>query len=579
MSTLQETRKGLLERLKQLRLERENEVKNISGGVASGLEGSGQKSPELQRIDDELSQVKGQLDNVDAQINQIFQNKETPSQPVNNSQSTSLNASRLGTGTDIGANMLGHANNGVISSSYGTPRTHNDGTKYNHTGTDYPAKKGTPILVPDAGTRLTVADVVKGHAGYGNYVDLEGNLNGHKIWFRIGHMDNGSIRVQKGQEVLAGDVIGGVGNTGNIRGKNGGYHMHLEAKIDGQRVDPVKLRAQQNSNSTQPGGKILFKHPNGQTVNEAEFSALQSTRNQPADQVRAALMQEGFAAYGDTASANTPTPNVTSSDVSVANSEVSSVSPDVSSKIRKPAMTSPDITNRTVQTNPKLDMRPSYQKIGMSPALTAPVNIASSRPKIKQTQDNIAWRTKDGRVMATTDGRLMTQELYEGMCRKADAGVYSKKGINSRADFDAYLTKLGGVKTNPAEIRAVDRLNGNRTTQPDTTDPNTAQLPPDPKTSPEKFSAPIFTDNINHTTDADTQELLSKLNGLTQDESDFAEYYNRKLNRLMGNPDFHSNMMERVRRERLNHPSWGWPDYLPPRDAFEPYNPYDFPRL
>ena len=466
--------------------------------------------------------------------------------------------------------MLGHANNGVISSSYGTPRTRKDGTKYNHTGTDYPAKNGTPILVPDAGTTLTVKDVVKGHAGYGNYVDLEGNLNGHIVWLRIGHMANNSIKVQKGQQVLAGDVIGGVGNTGNVRGKNGGYHMHLETKIDGKYVDPVKfqelitpyigreitgqqaqkLREQQNKNTTQPGGKILYKHTDGRTVNEAEFNALQSTRNQPAEQVREALIQEGFEAIGDNTNANTPSPNVNNS-------------------------TAPKVTSSDVPVSGDRGLLPPSTNINTSSNITA---LPTSSDRLA-TQDTIVWRDKNGQAVLNADGQEMTQEVYEIMARKAENGDYREQGINSRVDLDAYITRLGGVKSNPAERKAVDRLNGIRISQSDSLDPNTAQLPPDPKTSPERFPAPNFTDNINQTTDADTQELLNELNGVTQAESDFAEYYNRKLNRLMGNPDYYTNMMEKVRRERLRNSPLEWPNYLPPRDAFEPWNPYDFQRL
>ena len=37
-----------------------------------------------------------------------------------------------------------------------------------------------------------------------------------------------------------GDVIGYVGNTGDVRGANGGYHLHLELRINGTRTDPLQ---------------------------------------------------------------------------------------------------------------------------------------------------------------------------------------------------------------------------------------------------------------------------------------------------------------------------------------------------
>ena len=47
------------------------------------------------------------------------------------------------------------------------------------------------------------------------------------------------IAVNQGQSVQKGDVIGYVGNTGNVYGANGGYHLHLELRVNGSRVDPL----------------------------------------------------------------------------------------------------------------------------------------------------------------------------------------------------------------------------------------------------------------------------------------------------------------------------------------------------
>lgn len=47
------------------------------------------------------------------------------------------------------------------------------------------------------------------------------------------------IAVTQGQSVQKGDVIGYVGNTGDVYGVNGGYHLHLELRVNGNRVDPL----------------------------------------------------------------------------------------------------------------------------------------------------------------------------------------------------------------------------------------------------------------------------------------------------------------------------------------------------
>lgn len=67
-------------------------------------------------------------------------------------------------------------------------------------------------------------------------------------------MKDGSINVKQGDRISFGQFIGQVGNTGNSRGKNGGYHLHVETAIDGRLVDPQKfnehLAALQGNSST-----------------------------------------------------------------------------------------------------------------------------------------------------------------------------------------------------------------------------------------------------------------------------------------------------------------------------------------
>ena len=40
---------------------------------------------------------------------------------------------------------------------------------------------------------------------------------------------------------LPGQLMGYAGNTGDVRGKNGGYHLHLELRIDGVRIDALRM--------------------------------------------------------------------------------------------------------------------------------------------------------------------------------------------------------------------------------------------------------------------------------------------------------------------------------------------------
>lgn len=185
-------------------------------------------TPDTSEYDNQIQQNKNIIKDREDKITALF----TPTTPAPTQPTpTKTGNPEFYPDADIGFGMLGTSKYG-ISSHWNTPRKRADGTTYNHGGTDYPAPKGTHITMEYVGTPMTVKNVVTGHPKAGNYVELEGNLSGHKIEMRILHMDNGSIKVQKGQTVNYGDLIGGVGNTGNSHGKNGGYHMHLETKID-----------------------------------------------------------------------------------------------------------------------------------------------------------------------------------------------------------------------------------------------------------------------------------------------------------------------------------------------------------
>jgi len=69
-----------------------------------------------------------------------------------------------------------------------------------------------------------------GKRGYGNVVVLD---HGEGITTLYGHLS--TIRVQSGETVPAGAVIGAVGRSGNATT----HHLHFELRVDGEAVDPV----------------------------------------------------------------------------------------------------------------------------------------------------------------------------------------------------------------------------------------------------------------------------------------------------------------------------------------------------
>ena len=114
------------------------------------------------------------------------------------------------------------------SSGYGAKRSTGS-----HQGIDYPVPKGTPIGTPAPG----VVEVAKSDPINGNYVVVR-HPNGQSTSYS--HLDG--IGVEPGQSVNAGDVLGTSGNTGRVRGKNGGYHLHLGARDEkNNRIDPRRI--------------------------------------------------------------------------------------------------------------------------------------------------------------------------------------------------------------------------------------------------------------------------------------------------------------------------------------------------
>ena len=127
-----------------------------------------------------------------------------------------------------------------VSSPYGT-RFHPILKTYRmHSGIDYAAPTGTPIMAPADGV-VSFAGV-KG--GYGNAIMLNHRKGMETLY---GHMSAFVSGVSAGKSVKAGDVIGFVGSTG----RSTGPHLHYEVRINGQIVDPstVALPARTLSNT------------------------------------------------------------------------------------------------------------------------------------------------------------------------------------------------------------------------------------------------------------------------------------------------------------------------------------------
>lgn len=112
-----------------------------------------------------------------------------------------------------------------------------------HTGIDWAAPRGTPILAAGSG----VVEDVERRSGYGNYVRIR-HANGYKTAY--GHIDHFAEGLRPGVHVEQGQVIAYVGSTGVSTGP----HLHFEVLANGRHVDPMTIHVPRGRQLT---GKLL----------------------------------------------------------------------------------------------------------------------------------------------------------------------------------------------------------------------------------------------------------------------------------------------------------------------------------
>ena len=129
-------------------------------------------------------------------------------------------------------------NGARLSSPFGMRKHPILGFNKKHTGTDFAAKEGTPIMASGSGT-ITRA---KWCGGGGNCIKIKHNSTYSTIY---AHMKNFAKGLRVGKKVKQGQIIGYVGSTGMSTGP----HLHYEVIVNGKKVNSQKLKL--------PSGKIL----------------------------------------------------------------------------------------------------------------------------------------------------------------------------------------------------------------------------------------------------------------------------------------------------------------------------------
>jgi len=129
-------------------------------------------------------------------------------------------------------------NGARLSSPFGMRKHPIQGFNKMHTGTDFAAPMGTPIMASGSGT-ITRA---KWCGGGGNCIKIKHNSTYETVY---AHMKSFAKGMKVGKKVRQGQIIGYVGSTGMSTGP----HLHYEVIVNGKKVNSQKLKL--------PSGKVL----------------------------------------------------------------------------------------------------------------------------------------------------------------------------------------------------------------------------------------------------------------------------------------------------------------------------------
>ncbi len=123
---------------------------------------------------------------------------------------------------------------GPVGSGFGFRSDPFTGRPALHTGLDFPADTGTPIMAAAGGVVLSASS----HPQYGQLVELD---HGNGVVTRYAHTSK--MLVKQGDLIRRGQTIAEVGNTG----RSTGPHLHFEVLVEGVQQNPAKFLASKDS--------------------------------------------------------------------------------------------------------------------------------------------------------------------------------------------------------------------------------------------------------------------------------------------------------------------------------------------
>ena len=132
-------------------------------------------------------------------------------------------------------------NGARLSSGYGMRKHPILGYNKLHQGTDFAARRGTPIMASGSGT----VERASWFGAYGKYVRIRHNST-YKTAYA--HLSKFGRNIKAGKKVRQGQIIGYVGSTG----RSTGPHLHYEVLVNDKRINSQRLKL--------PSGKKLSKN-------------------------------------------------------------------------------------------------------------------------------------------------------------------------------------------------------------------------------------------------------------------------------------------------------------------------------
>jgi murein DD-endopeptidase MepM/ murein hydrolase activator NlpD len=144
---------------------------------------------------------------------------------------------------------------GPIGSGFGFRADPFTGQTALHTGLDFPADVGTPVMAAAGGVVIAAQE----HPQYGQMIELD---HGNGLVTRYGHASK--LLVHQGDLVKRGQRIANVGTTG----RSTGPHLHFEVLVEGVQQDPEKFLAGSGYKPTRqalaqvkPLSRLIPSHP------------------------------------------------------------------------------------------------------------------------------------------------------------------------------------------------------------------------------------------------------------------------------------------------------------------------------